>query len=106
MRSARLAPFRRVASTWDVARTASFDGFRATANMHGWMGRSGYWGDLIPRALAEEVGDAHPEAFRAFDIDAARDLDVREVRRMWARRFEGEERGEPHRLRIAVGGQP
>lgn len=87
-----LGPYRIVGGEAQIRAAASFEGFRSTGNMHGWMGRAGYWRGFVPEELAEAIRERHAAAFAAgsFGIDGAKELSPQEIRVAWAAAFSGE----------------
>lgn len=70
---------------------SAFDAFHRSSNMHGWLGRAGYWTSFIPVDLARDIAAAHPRAFAVggHTIDGAADTPAPEIRLAWAASFAG-----------------
>jgi len=70
---------------------SAFDAFHRTDNMHGWLGRAGYWTSFIPADLAVQIRSTHPAAFEVggYDISGAADIAAPAIRMAWAESFSG-----------------
>lgn len=76
---------------------SAFDAFHRTGNMHGWLGRAGYWTSFIPGHLAADIQSAHSAAFAVggYGIDGAADLAAPAIRMAWAQSFSGGRQEQP-----------
>lgn len=74
--------------------TARLAALRSRPNMHAWIGTPDYWMRFIPIGLAEELRQAHPQAFAVgrYTIDGAQHLTSAQIERAWANAFHGDAR--------------